>query len=718
MKFYCIQSSYKNGSINTLEIDGLNILMGSPLPLTKLLHYLPNFGHFMDDRLHDTTLIKQKLGKAITSTTQMQIEETNRPEENDYYLKLNEKYYMKTAVKFDVSAFDNIDISTIDYILLSNIDNVYALPYITEYTKFKGEIYATTPVSQITNHLLRELQEIIEFRNKKRYIGEEDFFQESEFYEIFEGKGLNIQDWLDIYTLKDIENCFQKIKEINFNEIIQLNSNINVRAICSGYSIGSCNWLFQSYNQSIAYISRTSLSSFRHCLKCDIDKFKNCNIMILEEIINNVNVDYSSPQQNNMYETLVTNFIDVLSKHLNTKNSSNVLIPISNLTFLLDLIDIFKYKLSGFGAIHIISSSIEPLIAYANINFEYINTTIMNKIYTQNPETPFNFDFLEKAGRFFIYNSIDEFQEKNINQAYGTLDYGLPSIYIVAHSSFRLGLSARFFDIFEKEQNNKIPMVMIVDPYMQTPELLSTIITKKVKIIRCPLDGNISMAEMSKFIEETNPKMVILPQVYKAKNDITSQFLLNINPVKKILTYKEDEELNIELSGSLIKAQLGQDNLKIFDSMKKLTIDLNLKLKIYKVQGEIKKNNDGKIIIDLKENKNRRALQLENNKDNCIIYMLFNNLDSGVENLSRELEKIGFLKLKLQKLANKTKNDESHYKLIFRKQDYHIIMLIGLYGTRLYYSNNFKIEMRNIIEQLIADKFGQHFILEDHNIFS
>jgi len=42
-----------------------------------------------------------------------------------------------------------VDMSQVDAILISNSANMLALPYITEYTGFKGTIYCTEPTLQI-----------------------------------------------------------------------------------------------------------------------------------------------------------------------------------------------------------------------------------------------------------------------------------------------------------------------------------------------------------------------------------------------------------------------------------------------------------------------------------------------------------------------------------------------------------------------------------------
>ena len=41
--------------------------------------------------------------------------------------------------------FSSIDWNSIDFIFITNYNHMLALPYVTEYTDFKGKIYATEP---------------------------------------------------------------------------------------------------------------------------------------------------------------------------------------------------------------------------------------------------------------------------------------------------------------------------------------------------------------------------------------------------------------------------------------------------------------------------------------------------------------------------------------------------------------------------------------------
>ncbi|CAG8756769.1 1933_t:CDS:2, partial [Rhizophagus irregularis] len=47
--------------------------------------------------------------------------------------------------RLETPEFSSIDWNIIDFIFITNYNHMLALPYITEYTNFKGKIYATEP---------------------------------------------------------------------------------------------------------------------------------------------------------------------------------------------------------------------------------------------------------------------------------------------------------------------------------------------------------------------------------------------------------------------------------------------------------------------------------------------------------------------------------------------------------------------------------------------
>lgn len=73
----------------------------------------------------------------------------------------------------------------------------------------------------------------------------------------------------------------------------------------------------------------------------------------------------------------------------------NILMPVNNLIFFLDLIDVFRSKLLGNSArglsdlkIVIMSEGFPHVTAQANAYLEYLNPVLQKKIISKRPELP------------------------------------------------------------------------------------------------------------------------------------------------------------------------------------------------------------------------------------------------------------------------------------------------------------------------------------------
>jgi len=64
-------------------------------------------------------------------------------------VKIGGHIFIEGALKFQKPQLGALDLSLVDAILISNPHNMLALPFITEYTSFKGKVYATEPTLQI-----------------------------------------------------------------------------------------------------------------------------------------------------------------------------------------------------------------------------------------------------------------------------------------------------------------------------------------------------------------------------------------------------------------------------------------------------------------------------------------------------------------------------------------------------------------------------------------
>lgn len=109
-------------------------------------------------------------------------------------------------------------------------------------------------------------------------------------------------------------------------------------------------------------------------------------------------------------EILVQNLVDSLKFHIDKSQFGNFLVPVPNALFFLDLIDLFRFKLVNYQKIHIIGCTYDEILGYSNANVEFVNSTLSKKVYTREPENPFNAADLLRQGKLVIHKTIEDFQ--------------------------------------------------------------------------------------------------------------------------------------------------------------------------------------------------------------------------------------------------------------------------------------------------------------------
>lgn len=149
----------------------------------------------------------------------------------DIEMKLNRAQESKiwTNNTLFIPQFDLLDMSSIDIVLITNYWNIGALPYLTEYCGFEGKIYATVPTIQLGQQLLTELIGQMEELSMKRQINIYDILDQldSKTVENLWRMGLlDKNQRKPLYSVKDIESCFSKIRSCSYDEDI-------VSRICS-----------------------------------------------------------------------------------------------------------------------------------------------------------------------------------------------------------------------------------------------------------------------------------------------------------------------------------------------------------------------------------------------------------------------------------------------------------------------------------------------------
>lgn len=177
-----------------------------------------------------------------------------------------------------------IEMKHIDVILVSNHMSMLALPYITEESGFKGVVYATDPVIQFSRLYMEEMVAYIERTPKiKQATRWKDDKLAQQVPLVLSLENRCPASWRPIYSTKQLNNSLARVKPVGFNEKKDIFGCLEVTALSSGHSIGSCNWLIKTHHEKIGYISSSSTLT-THPKPIEIAPFKSADLMILNNL--------------------------------------------------------------------------------------------------------------------------------------------------------------------------------------------------------------------------------------------------------------------------------------------------------------------------------------------------------------------------------------------------------------------------------------------------
>ena len=548
----------------------MRFLVGSPIDFEQVLSYLPYGVELHSDEERTANKIKRQ----------------NEAPNQKRFVSIETQKYLLGEVKYDLSIYTSIDIASIDYILITKLDNIYALPILTEGFRFEGNIIMTQPIHQLGYQILKEFASINEQRKQKGnqvntdmmeeiedYPFVKNIWEDSEVIDQFEKEGKYITEWSSCFKQEDLDACWEKVKVVNYKEELTLRGGIKVTPTASGYHLGSACYSIGFGQDRLLVMDSYSLHRYRHCLPFDYRALKDHNRILLTDTF--FSSDEVKPQNENesrlnQAELCVNRFVGLLKKTLKDHKNENILLPIRNLFFLLDIIDIIKEKVSGFVKIHIITSTIEPMIKYANANVDYLNKALQMKIYQQKPDLPFSFDLLAEKNRIVYYNDIHEFVDKIKFQPRYMTDT-TPSLYFVVDSSFRLGYSGKIFDILNNEL--KAGTVIFTDPHLCYNKLFEPLYHNlKIRIVNFPLNLNDSLVSTVNLIKkDTQESKIIVPEKYFK--------ILRGSPIgDRLVMLKENSSIEFEV--------VGKDSIyckpQAYNSLKPKTLESILPLKLEK----------------------------------------------------------------------------------------------------------------------------------------
>lgn len=625
-----------------------------------------------------------------------------------YYTKIQDDYYINGPIKFDLEFLVYLDFSSIDYIFVSSMDELFLIPFILCNKKFKGQIFTTLPIKQAGFSLLKEFYNLINLRNKQNILEDSNFYEsnnffaESEFFDFFSEKyGVEVNEWLPLFDCMQLEEIFKRIEPIHYKEEKNIMNHIIISPESSGYSLGSCYWILKKNGLNFAVITNGCFHTYRHTSFFNMDNISSskCDLLIMANCINDKNIDGLELvlEANAPYnaEILEKKLLDVLTNLLNDKNM-NVVMPVRNMVFILDILDILVSRFRDKNVtFFIISESLEPLINYGNANVEYLNPILQNKIYESTPETPFSsYAKLKSFEKIVFFNTIYEFQEKNNNCSLEhILKKNTPSVYIFLDSTMRFGLSLKFLEAFEEIGFKNT--IILTDPYLQCKEVFLPFKEKcKNRILYCPLDHRFTVSEVkNELLKKALPKKILIPKKYHQQlkfNGNEENFYL-YEEEKEIFLNEFTERLAGNNDDSIIYSSVALKNL----SFKQFELEKNLSF--LKVEMFIENNNIKKISSIINSKESQHLISVSSKKNDDLLGKIVNFLKAKVINEGSYI----FKKFQLKKNSD---NEIVGFILIFEnKKNNNVLYLVNENQVTRIYASDF-LETEKFIG-ILGDEF-------------
>ena len=384
-------------------------------------------------------------------------------------------------------------------------------------------------------------------KNYSRFIFDgKNELNESEALEELEKDNIFVNEWYSCYKEEDIDNLLSKIRTVNYGQHLELRGGLKIIARPSGYHLGSATYSLQYGNENLMVIDSFSAHNYKHCLPLDTSELHMHNKIFVTDCFNQ---DPSCIPKDEKERKLVTSemsinrFVSHLRNVLVEHKNENIILPVRNSMFLLDLLDIFQYKLPRMRKIHIISSVFLSSINFANANVDYLHKKLQYKIFAKTPNLPFNIEKMVQNNKIEFFDDMYVFVNKIKNKKSYISD-AAPSIFIVVDSTLRLGYSAKIIEIISNEMTSGT--VLFTDPYLKTSEIFFPLYSSnRLRISTQPLNLNDSCETLLDIVSKTaNNSHIIAPKKYesifygyKLKNKVT--FLADNSSVSFPLSSKE-----------------------------------------------------------------------------------------------------------------------------------------------------------------------------------
>ncbi|XP_072042654.1 integrator complex subunit 9-like [Amphiura filiformis] len=520
MKLYCL-SENPNAPCLLLTFKGTSIMLDCALDLSPLMHFLPL-----------TLVPSARLSKLATWKSSDNVASKALSQD---LRECGGQVFVDSEPEVCVPEIGIVDMSTVDVILISNHHNMLALPFITEYSGFKGTIYATEPTLQIGRQMMEELVEYMERVPKRRKSTQ---WKKPNILKLLPASlkdALYLSSWKKCYTKHDINSCMSKIQKTSFGEKLPLYGALTMVPMSSGFCLGSSNWVIQSQFEKIVYMSGSSFLT-THSTPISQEPLKNPDILLLTGVT-------QTPTHNP--DSMLGEFCSNLT--VTIKNGGSVLVPCYPSGVIYDLFECLSGYMDSVGLMqtpmYFISPVADSSLAYAQIFSEWLCAPKQSRVYL--PEPPFPHAELIKNGRLEHFSSLHgDFSSQ----------FKTPCVVFAGHPSLRCGDAVHFIELWGKSSNNTVIFIEPGFPYL---EALAPFQPLSMKACYCPIDTAMSYAQANKMIKDLKPLHVVVPNKYQkppVSQPLRTDLVIEADPAP--MSFHRGEVLNLPIRRHSEKIEL------------------------------------------------------------------------------------------------------------------------------------------------------------------
>ncbi|CAG8688859.1 43945_t:CDS:10 [Gigaspora margarita] len=453
------------------------------------------------------------------------------------------QFYVETPV------LSSVDWKSIDFILITNYKNMLALPYITEYSEFKGKVYATEPtvifgwslILLVDFRFSQMMKELVHFFGESSVPGSsrQRGHAKAEKPNIFYGFTAESNLAQSLYTIPDVQSCVDKIQPVRYGENLDLYG-VNVTAHSAGYCLGSANWSIICDTEKIAMISSSSIITDIHPLPFNKSVLDDADVVILSDLCDSRNED----------DVRLESILPVLRDIGNyagevLANKGNVLFPCVLNGIMFDVLDYLGRHLNsrGLGCVpfYAISPIAEESLKYSFISGEWMCEERQLRMYI--PENPMvHKDMFERNLLYYAARADSSLQEI----------YQEPCVVFAGHSSLRSGAVINFIKKWGNNPNNAI---IFIESEFNFKEAISAFDGLQIKTMHLPIDIRLTVEQVVEMIKELQPREVLFPRgAVKNADDIRRQI-----PSSLVTLYEHLDIVNISINSQYKRTYMAEN---------------------------------------------------------------------------------------------------------------------------------------------------------------